>query len=546
MKSNLLKDILVCLLLLLICLPAVKDLFIPGGFTSHDLNHHVIRQISMNKLLSEGQFPPRWSGEINHEYGYPVFLFNYPLPPLIGEIIHQLGFGFVDSVKGVFLISILISGVGMYLFLKSLFNNRLAAVLGAIFWIYAPVRFLNVYVAAALGNALACGIIPYLFWCTTEVIKTGKTKWVIWGGMFLSLLIMTHNVSVVMFIPVLALFVILNLFQNLNNQRSRIKFGMTIVYMFLIGFGISAWFWIPSLWDKQYIRYDQFMAGFYQERFIDFYSLIRSKWGYGSDFSNQIGLVHLGMMGGLIGIMVWFRKVREVRWMGGFILSIFILSIFLTQKISLPLWDNLPLLSYIQFPNRWLTVTVFAACIATALVIKYLPHQKILVVSLIILVIYANRNHWHINQSTNHSEDYYRNLKTTATAYDEHLPIWAKPMTVDPISKVQSEKGAVGIITNHSNLIKAQITTDQATPVKINQYYFPGWKVLVDGKQVEVNYLQPGEDHGLMMINLPSGKHLVEAKFSETWPRMIADGISGLSLLLISGLFLRSLTRKLN
>ena len=72
--------IIIILLLLLVSFPAVRALLQPGCFTSHDLTHHVIRQISMDRLLSEGQFPPRWSAELNNGYGYPVFLFNYPLP----------------------------------------------------------------------------------------------------------------------------------------------------------------------------------------------------------------------------------------------------------------------------------------------------------------------------------------------------------------------------------------------------------------------------------------------------------------------------------
>ncbi len=92
------KETLIIALLLLVSVPAVRALFLPGGFTSHDLTHHVIRQISMDKLLSEGQFPPRWSGELNEGFGYPVFLFNYPLPAIIGEGFHKLGLGFVDSV----------------------------------------------------------------------------------------------------------------------------------------------------------------------------------------------------------------------------------------------------------------------------------------------------------------------------------------------------------------------------------------------------------------------------------------------------------------
>ena len=89
----------------------------------------------MDKLLSEGQFPPRWSGDLAFGYGYPLFIFNYPLPPLIGEVFHMSGLNFLDSVKAVFFLSLITSTVGMYLFLKSLFNSKLAAILGSLFYL---------------------------------------------------------------------------------------------------------------------------------------------------------------------------------------------------------------------------------------------------------------------------------------------------------------------------------------------------------------------------------------------------------------------------
>ena len=154
------KDWLILIVLLLFSIPTVKALFIPGGFTSHDLTHHVVRQISMDKLLSEGQFPPRWSGELNNGYGYPVFLFNYPLPAMVGEIFHKLGLGYVDSVKAVLFTSMVMSVLGMYLFLKALLGSKLSTFLGAMFYLYAPIRFLNVYVSAAECFCWDWGYLP--------------------------------------------------------------------------------------------------------------------------------------------------------------------------------------------------------------------------------------------------------------------------------------------------------------------------------------------------------------------------------------------------
>src|SRR3989338_7378100 len=196
------RAFIIVLLLLAISFPAVKSLLIPGGFTSHDLTHHVVRQVNIDKLLSEGQFPPRWSGDLNNGYGYPLFTFIYPLPALVGEILHKLGLGFVDSVKSVLFVSAILSILGMYLFLKELLGSKLAAILGAVFYLYAQIRFLNIYVSASAGSVLAAGIIPFIFW-SLLLIKKGKIWAVVTGSLSLAFLILAHNLTALIFAPVL-------------------------------------------------------------------------------------------------------------------------------------------------------------------------------------------------------------------------------------------------------------------------------------------------------------------------------------------------------
>lgn len=526
------KEILIIILLLLLSYPAVKSLFIPGGFTSHDLTHHVVRQISMDKLLSQGQFPPRWSGDLNNGYGYPVFLFNYPLPALVGEVFHKLGFGFVDSVKAVLFTSMILSILGMYLFLKELLDIKLAAFLGSIFYLYAPIRFLNVYVSAALGSVLASGLIPFIFWSMVLIKK--ERKWGVWiGSLSLAGLILAHNVTTLIFAPVLLIFSLFLTWQSKDKARILRGFGA----MFLLGFGMSAWFWLPAIFEKQYIKFDQIYNNFYLDQFVNLWQLIRSPWGYGlshpqnpepGDMSYQLGLVHILVMFMLIPLLWIRRKNTEVRVIGGFTLAFFSLSVFLMLKNSLPFWQSVSFLSLIQFPLRFQVISVFSASIAAGLLIKYFPFKKIVFAILLILVIYANRNHWNINQKFDPGEKYYLNLKTTSTTYGEHLPKWGK--VVDKASKGKLEFvkgiGQISIIKDQSAYILAEIEATTASKLRFNQFYLPGWEIKVDNKKKDFNYLSDGESYGLPQFDIYAGKHQILAQFKNTTDRNIADGIS--------------------
>lgn len=527
------KEIIIILLLLLVSFPAVRALLQPGGFTSHDLTHHVIRQISMDQLLSEGQFPPRWSGQLNNGYGYPLFLFNYPLPALVGEVFHKLGLGFVDAVKAVLLVSMLTSILGMYLFLKELLGSRLAAFLGACFYLYAPIRFLNVYVSAAVGSALALGILPLVFWAIVR-------RSILLGSISLAALILAHNVTALIFIPVIIIFSIL---------CGRLR---NLALIFLLGFGLSAWFWLPALLEKPYTRFDLIFGAFYRDQFPSLWQLIRSPWGYGlshpqrpepGDMSYQLGLIHIGVILIFLPILWVFRRIREIRVIGGFALAFFFLSVILMLKISLPVWENLPFLSLVQFPLRFSAVAIWSASIAAALLIKYLPFKKLFFITLLILVLYANRNHWHINQVFDPGESYYLNLKTTSTTYGEHLPKWGRIMDKGAPGKlefvrgekspVDSSSGEIRVIKDKSAAVLAEVEAASTAQLRFNQFYFPGWQIRVDGELTSFSYLIDTESYGLPTFDIDKGKHQVSAEFKNSPIRNLADGISIITVIIV-------------
>lgn len=527
------KELLIILLLFLLIYPAVKALFIPGGYTSHDLTHHVIRQISMDKLLSEGQFPPRWSGELNNGYGYPVFLFNYPLPAMVGEIFHKLGMGYVDSVKAVLFLSMVSSVFGMYLFLNALLKSRMAAFLGAIFYLYAPLRFLNVYVSAAVGSALALGIIPFIFWSMVLISKGGRGGWgVLGGGIFFALLILAHNVTALIFAPVILAFAALLAWKK--RERGVIR---EIGLMGGLGLGLSASFWMPAIFEVQYTSFDQIFGTFYKDQFPSLLQLIRSPWGYGlshpqnpeaGDMSYQLGLIHLLVMFMLV-VLFWVRReIKEIRVIGGFVLSLFVISVFLILKLSLPLWESLPFLALVQFPLRFSAISLFAASIAAALLVKYLPIKKFIFISLLVLVIYANRNHWNINQVFNPGEEYYLSLSSTSTTYGEHLPKWGRVMEKRSPGKLEfiSSTGIVRKVRDKSAEVVADVEATTVAQLRFNQIYFPGWEIKIDGEKVNFDYKTDGESYGLPVFDIYAGKHLVKAKFNNTPARNLGDSIT--------------------
>jgi hypothetical protein len=524
--------------LLLLSFPAVKSLLPPGGYTSHDLTHHVARQIDMDKLLNEGQFPPRWSGDLNLSYGYPLFLFNYPTPAIIAEGFHEIGFNFVESVKAVMFVSMLLSVIGMYLFLGSLFpKQRLAAFLGSIFYLYAPIRFITVYVSASVGGALALGVLPFIFW---SVVKLKESKgWAIpTGAISLLLLITSHNVTALMFAPVILAFSLILVYQS----QERLLLLKRLVLMAGLGLGLSAFFWIPSIMEKKFIVYDQIMGKSWVDGFPTIGQLIHSPWGYGlahpgvsepGAMSFQVGLTQILVILILLASVLVFRKKKEFVTWGVFSLIVFLVSVFLMLKVSAPVWTVSPILYLVQYPFRFLAVTFFAAAVAATLLIKYLPFKKVVFVVLLGLVMYANRNHLNVNQRLEPGDDYYLRTQNEATSYNEHLPIWAYvPKNPSPGKLVfVGGEGQIKVTENKSAVVKAEINAGDNSKLRFNQFYFPGWELKVDGNPVQFSYSGSGENQGLPVFSVTKGVHSFEAIFTDTSDRKVANTVSLLSLM---------------
>lgn len=544
------KEIFVISLLLVLAIPALKSLLIPGAFTSHDLTHHIIRQITMDKLLSEGQFPPRWSGDLAYGYGYPLFIFNYPLPALAGEVFHKAGLNFVDSVKSVLFLSLVLSISGMYLFLRSLFKSKMAAFLGAIFYLYAPIHLIVVYVSGAAGASFALIFPPLILWAIYKIWEVKKPQpYLLLGSLSFAGLILSHNITALIFMPVILAYVAA--LKLLDPKKGH--FLRNIGLMFLWGLGLSAFFWLPALMEKQYIRYDTLTKGIYQNQFPSLNQIVYSPWGYGlshpkqpeGGMSYQVGLIHILVMIILISSLWFYRKRKEFLILGTLCVVSFLASIFFMLEISQSLWDNLPFLSYIQFPVRILIVPIFMASIAAALLIKHAPYKKLLFIILLILLLYANRNHLGINQQFNPQDEYYQALshKTTTTSFDEDLPIWVDKMQTDIDHQkfiFVSGGGSIKVLENKSARVLADIESTSSATVRFNQYYFPGWEIKVDGNKIDYNYLT-ADNRGLPVFKIEKGNHQVLAEFKNTYDRNIADSISLFSIVLLIILIIRKI-----
>ena len=537
------------LLIALFSLPGIWDLVRPGYIASHDGIGHVIRLSEFDLALRDGHIPPRMSKNLMYGYGYYFFNFNYPLLYWSGELLHLLGLDFADALKGITILGLVLSGLAMFLWQRTHWGNW-GALLAAIFYMYAPYRLLNIYVRGAIAEHLAFIMLPLLFMYSEKIAEDERKKrgfFVILGGISYALLLLSHNIMAFIFSLVLGLFMLFHLYLY---RSWRVLLGFLGVG--IIGLALSAFFWVPSILEKQFVRLDQTIGKDFPQHFVYPLQLILPSWGYGGSgpgpndsMSFQIGILHLIFL--FLSVIVVRQLWKDRRQKAShvlFYLLVFAASVFFMLGISKMVWEMIPLLRFTQFPWRFLSWTVFAASVLAGGVVYWLEnyfwqakparaYRSVLVVAIALIIssLFYFRASQHLVVTVPKDQP----IAGSHTWADEQLPVWFDPKpTSFPSSRVEVISGEAKLEILSWKTPRHQYTVDASTPVTLveNTAYYPGWKLLVNDQEYNFNF-QGKFFPGRIVYSLPAGNHQITSIFTETPLRKSMNLFSLVSLVLV-------------
>src|SRR3989344_5401297 len=270
------KKYLFLLGITLISFFAILDLFKQGLPLTHDGQDHVARIANFYQNLIEGNIVPRWAGNLNWGYGHPILEFLYPLPSYIASFFHFLGFGLVNSVKIVFGLGMILSGLFMYSWLSQ-FLRKSAAFVGAILYVYAPYRFVDLYVRGAIGEHMAFVFLPLVLFFLYKISKRLSAVYIVGGSFSLAGLVLSHNAISLMFLPIVFLYALFMVFFS----KRRVTLTFHYLATLILGFGLSSFFWIPAFIEGKYTLRDIVTDSDYSTRFVAFKDFIYGKWSFG-------------------------------------------------------------------------------------------------------------------------------------------------------------------------------------------------------------------------------------------------------------------------
>jgi hypothetical protein len=545
-------------------LPATFSLFEPHFFSSHDGVTHVVRFAKFIEAFQDGQLIPRWMGGVAFGLGSPALMFYGQLAYYAAMIPRLLGASYSFAIEIIFASSVILSAVTFYFWMRDIFGN-VPAFMGALFYVWAPYRFLDIYVRGAFPESFAFIFLPLIFISASKLSKTFTKTWFTFGVLSISASILSHNVMALIFLPIYLLY-----FAVLAGVHRKWRNLLPIIGSLLVSLLLTSYYWVPAFVEKSQVNLDKLnLRSSYQSNFVTLNQIIYSKWGWGelgsgSPMSTQIGLTQLlvTFLAPIFLLLVFTKRKRMSKFIlrvlkitrvevithitttqlfhFGIFVLLLVFSVFLMTSSSELLWQKFKLLSFVLYPWRFLALSVFSTAIVASFLVFVLKNNKLLIIGLTLLLLYSNKNHTKLVGVINEQDSYYENFKDTTDMWGEFLPKSADLQLIEEcrmegctFEKI-SIPNSVGLVIKEekSNRLKANYSSENSFIAKINTYYFAGWKIYVD--DLVVDDLTVNET-GTIDVNLPAGEHKLLVSFENTPLRDITVGVSMITLLSLVG-----------
>ena len=546
------------IILILLIIPSFASIIRPGYFPMHD-DLQAFRIHQMHECFKDLQIPCRWVPDMGYQYGYPQYNFYPPSVYYLGEAFYLIGFQFIDATKIVFALGFLASALTMYLFLRD-YLSKWSGVVGALVYTYIPYKAVNVYVRGALNEFWALAFYPLLFWSSWKIIKDGGRKNIAFFAIATSLILITHNLMTLIFLPILGIWILLNVFLE-KNYRSLINIALGG----LLGVGLAAFFTLPVFVEKPYAHLETLVGGYfdYRQHFVSLNQLFISNfWGYdssvwGIDDGLSLSAGQIQVMGALLTLVLAalnFKKFRKLSIITFALFGLEVLVLFMVHQRSSPIWTIFEsTLVFVQFPWRFLSISTFLLATLCAFGVFFIQKLDfkifkfkagivyglvLLIACLILYLPFFRPNKWYDITDADKFSGLSWEKQLTISIFD-YLPIYAKlpptsaaPMNPETLEGLADFKNA----QKGSNFKSWDVTVSKEALLRAPIFDFPGMLVFVDGVKVDHwndDCRNQEYCHGLVTFKVPEGSHDILIKLTNTPVRTIGNLLTLLSLIVL-------------
>lgn len=505
-----------------------------GVHESGDFTINIYKSVDLWNSLSHGIFPVHWASMLNATYGYPLFTFTYPLPYYAIVLLKFSGFTFIASEKIIIATAFILSGVGMYLFVRMLLKPVNAS-LAAILYLFAPYHLVDMHFRVALGELLAYAALPFVFYFTLKLVRNITTLNLLLLTFSYVCLILSHQAITLITTPFI---LALPIFLKKETHK------VLLVYFALISAILMAsFYWLPLLAHLQFTHQATFSKHIgFENPFL----YLASPWRYSFLYQGPTGQLSFPMGFIQVGLLVWGVILyvqghikRRIAFIKPAILTLLILT-FMLLPIAEPIWRVTPFMTNFQFAYRLMLPISFLLALTGGAVSTTFSNK--VTYSLLFLAIILTILNWSPrNFIDDITDNYLINHVPLSTFEAEGLqpaaPKWRNVENIwiqtPPRRYLESLSGQANIEvlkrTPISHVYRVDATSQ--TLFRENTFYFPGWNLYINGNEHPFWYTDEKKSN-LVYFNLPKGQYSIELKFEQTPIIVFANWLSLISLII--------------
>jgi uncharacterized membrane protein len=502
--------------ILLLALCIILPVFLRGFPAGFDAVRHFRWTSQFIDALADGAFYPRWLPSANDGQGSPAILYYPPLPFYVAAGFSLLIRDTLTAMAASCWLALGLSGLAMYAFSRSQLSRGFGF-LAATLYMMAPYHLLDLYQGSSVSEFWSFVWLPLVFDAIRRASRTRGLNAVAYLASVYALLVMTH-------VPVLfltSLTLVLYALLVTRGVEAFLRVGVGIV----LGIGLGGIFLLPVLFETRYVKL--FFKFDYHDYFL--FEHIRTALtsprfpADGTPFTYLLDneLIAVGTLALFLASALLAFSRRKITWCCS-IPPVAAFSIFMTTRLSAPIWSIIPGLSYLFFPYRWLTVasvgtSLLAACCFQAL--TQAERWRLSRIVVLVMAVVANLaiSGLVIMRAANAPESLAESLSRRDPR--EYRPIWWD-------GQLQREKWQnAAVVANGDASVQSidergieqayNIKASEPSLIELRPLYFPGWVARIDSKKTE---LMPSPEGHVQLVIGP-GEQTLSLKFEDTWPR---------------------------
>lgn len=518
---------------------------------THDGLTHIRRIEALTAALREGVIYPRWFPDHLLGYGTPVLNYYSPAFYYPPALLHAAGLDLILSIRVALSLGFGISAWWMYR-LSRLFVSVWPAMVGVVCFQFFPYRIYDLFIRGAFPEFSAFFWLPLIALYTVQAAEVDRrpsdssayflrlaVAGLAWAG-----LIVTHNLTALMAVILLgAALMVFTAFQHGDYSRI-LRIYVTSIAPVALGFVLTAWYVLPALLELGWVMNgNRLFKGVGLFHFLSWGELFDFKTLYSHSYPGDRPRLPLYLIPIALAALaaVLTEKSPKLRIPLQVTIPLTFVLAWAMTDTSKWLWTRTEIFfNQVQFPWRWQIFVAFGVALLLAASIEKLRRngqtwaKAVPLLSLLIAVYLFAYASFGLQYTTSedtpavaHWSDSFEDLfwNSSMSIWAQHLlPIWSATPMVDAVNAGRKPWDvppfpdpirSVALTPTQFGLLQQQylVKTDQTFRLLFHQFYFPSWRVSIDGVGVES---EPASGLGLASVMVPPGVHTVEIAWETT------------------------------